>query len=241
MIKYLIKVSYDGSKFYGFQRLNNLATIQKTIEDALKIIFKEEVLVKGAGRTDKGVHALDQAISFDAPFIVNCLDLKKAINRYVGPYIRVNKVLKKDKDFHARFSVKEKLYIYKINTGDYNPLLQDYMYQPKFNISIKKLREASKIFLGLHDFKNFVSGEHSNTISNISDIKISKLDDIITISIRGKAFYKYMVRNIVGAILDYNKGKITLDGLKKMLDYPDFRHQLTTSPPNGLYLAKIYY
>ena len=70
---------------------------------------------------------------------------------------------------------------------------------------------------------------------------VNIVNDIINISIRGKAFYKYMVRNIVGALLDFNKGKITVDGLRKMLNEPDIRHQLTTSPPNGLYLAKIYY
>ena len=242
MIKYLIRISYDGSKFYGFQRLNDLPTIQKSIEEAVSFIFKEEILVKGAGRTDKGVHALDQCISFDAPFYMKCNDLKNAINRHIGEYIHVNKVSLKNKDFHARFSVKEKKYVYKINVGNYDPLLQDYIYQPKFKISINKLREASRVFLGLHDFKNFVSGEdHNNTISNISEIRISKKNNIILISLKGKAFYKYMVRNIVGALLDYNKGKVSLDELNNMINNPNIRHQLTTSPSNGLYLAKIYY
>ena len=117
----------------------------------------------------------------------------------------------------------------------------NYYYQPKEKIDIKKLKQAAKLFVGLHDYKNFVSGKHDNTISNIFKIVIIKKDNIITIKLIGSKFYKYMVRNIVGALLDFNKGKVSLEDIKSMLENPEIKKQLTTACPNGLYLTKIYY
>ena len=241
MINYLIRVSYDGSKYYGFQRLKNYPTIQSEIEKALTKIFKQEILVKGAGRTDKGVHALDQCASFEASKRIACSDLVKAINRYLPMDIRVTKCDEKNPDFHARFSVVKKIYEYRINVGKFSPFYINYYYQPKEKVNIKKLKKASKVFVGTHDFKNFVSGSHHNTISNILKINISKNKNILVIRIVGTSFYKYMVRNIVGALLDYNKDKITINDLFNMLNNPDNKRQLTTICPNGLYLTKIYY
>ena len=241
MVKYLIRVIYDGSNYYGFQRLNNYPTIQNEMEKSLSKVYKQKVIVKGAGRTDKNVHALDQGVSFDAPFKMSNTSLISAINRQLPQDIRVISCEEKTADFHARFSVKKKVYEYRINTGIFNPFFVKYYYQPKEKIFIRRLKTAAKIFVGEHDFKNFVSGQHKNTVSHIYNIKITKRKDIISIRITGTSFYKYMVRNIIGAMLDYNKGKINLNGLQNMLDNPTNKRQLTTISPNGLYLTKIYY
>lgn len=240
-MRYLVKVAYDGSKFYGFQRLNDLPTVQKEIEKSLKKIFKKDVLIKGAGRTDKGVHALGQCFHFDVDYEIALNNLKKAIQRYLSNYILIKECWVVDENFHARFSVRKKQYVYKINCGDFSPLNEDYYLQTKFNINVKKLKQVSKLFLGQHDFKNFVSGENGNTVSIIYDIKIKRKGKIINIVFAGKSFYKYMVRNLVGAMLDYNKGKVDLNDIKKMLDYPENSKQLSTAPAKGLYLEKIYY
>ncbi|MBQ9833662.1 MAG: tRNA pseudouridine(38-40) synthase TruA [Bacilli bacterium] len=240
-MRYLVKIAYDGSKFYGFQRLNDLLTVQKEIENSLKKVFKQDILIKGAGRTDKGVHALEQAFHFDVDYEMKLDSLKKAIQRYVSDYILIKSCHYVDESFHARFSVKKKVYVYKINLGEASPLKEDYYLQPKFAIDIKKLRKVSKLFIGQYDFKNFVSGEHNNTISVIYDIKIKKEKEILSIIFVGKAFYKYMVRNLVGAMLDYNKNKVTLEGIAKMLKKPNVTRQLSTAPSNGLYLEKIFY
>ena len=241
MTKYLMIVSYDGSKYYGFQRLKNHPSVQEELEKSLKKVFKEDVLIKGAGRTDKGVHANGQGISFDAPFKLDVKDLLKGVNRYLPMDIRVKSCTEKESDFHARFSVKKKVYEYKINVGDFNPLYINYYYQPKEKIDIRKLRQSSKVFIGLHDFKNFVSGDHKNTISKILNISVKKRNNIIVIKITGTNFYKYMVRNIIGAMLDYNKNKVDLEYIKNMLNNPEKKLQLTTTCPQGLYLEKIYY
>lgn len=241
MLRYLLRVSYDGSKYYGFQRLPKLPSVQSELEQAISKVFKEKIEIKGAGRTDRGVHALDQCVSFDAPFEIKEKDLKLAINRHLSEYIHVTEAKKVSDLFHARFSVKKKVYEYKINIGKYDPLYSSYYYQPKKPINIKGIKKASKVFIGLHDFKNFVSGEHEKTISRIYKIRIMKKNNILTIRIVGTNFYKYMVRNIVGAMLDYSSEKVSINDLKEMLNNPKKKRQLSTACPNGLYLVKIYY
>lgn len=241
MMRYLIKFSYDGSKFYGFQRLQNKPCVQREIEDALKSFTREEVRIKGAGRTDRGVHAYGQCAHFD---LDKALDPKKILfelNRKTSSYLHFISCEVVDKDFHARFNVKNKTYLYKINIGEYSPFKADYYLNYRDTINVKKLKEAAKIFKGVHDFRNFVSGERDNYESVVFDIKIKKNSDTINIYFKGKSFYRYMVRNLVGAMLDYNKGKVSLEEIKLMLDKPEIKKQLTTASSEGLYLVEINY
>ncbi len=240
-MRYLISISYDGSKFQGFQRLKENNSVQKTIENALTIINKKEVVIKGAGRTDRGVHALDQKAHFDLDININPKSLKKALNGLVKPYIYINDCKLVENDFHARFCVKEKTYIYKINLGKYNPILNDYVNQNVKNLDIKRMKKASKIFIGVHNFKNFVSGPRENYDCIIYKIKFKKKNDIIEIEFNGKSFYRYMVRNLVGALIEVGKHKITSDDIKKMLENYNEKITLPTAEACGLYLKQIKY
>lgn len=240
-MRYLIKMQYDGSKFFGFQRQNDKVTVQGELEKALTIINKSSVIIKGAGRTDVGVHAYGQCAHFDLDMNIPNDRLLTAINSIVHPYINIVSCETVDKDFHARFSVDEKEYIYKIWTGDYNPCLSDYYLMYEYKLDIRKLKECSKLFLGVHDFHNFVSGERENYEAIIKSIKVKKEKDFVTITFVGKSFYRYMVRNLVGAMLDYNEGKCDLDLIKHMLNKKDFNYQMRTAPANGLYLRGVKY
>lgn len=240
-MRYLIRFSYDGSKFFGFQRLNERKSVQKEIEDALKSFTREDVEIKGAGRTDRGVHAYMQCAHFDLEKNLEPSKILFELNRKTSPYLSFSSCEAVNNDFHARFDVKEKTYVYKINIGDYTPFKADYYLNYKGAISINKLKEASRIFKGVHDFRNFVSGERNDYTCIIYDIKIVKEKDTINIYFRGKSFYRYMVRNLVGAMLDYNKGKVSLEELKGMLNKPDIKKQLSTAPSEGLYLLDIKY
>ena len=234
-----ITFSYDGSKFCGFQRQNKERSIQKEIEKALFSIYHEEILIKAAGRTDAKVHADGQVAHFDVKKLLP--NLRKQLNDILLPDIFIYKLTKVKDSFHARHNVIKKEYIYKINLGTYNPSLNDYMLQPRYKIDIKLLKESSKIFLGKHDFRNFVSGQRDNYEATIDNIKIKKIFDILEIHFIGRGFYRYMVRNIVGAMLEIAKCNTYPDILKKMLDNPNVKKQLPTAPPEGLYLHKIWY
>lgn len=240
-MKYLISIKYDGSKFYGFQRLNNLETVQKRIERALSIIAKVPVEVKGAGRTDRGVHANDQKASFDLNINIDTEHLQLALNSLLKPYIYITKVEIVNNDFHARFNVSKKEYIYKINLGVYNPLSTDYMFQPDYKLNIKAMKKCAKVFLGVHNFENFVAGTRESYECIIYKIDFSLKNDILEIKFIGKSFYRYMVRNLVGAMLDVGRNKVSIEEVEEALDNPKIKKQFTTALPNGLYLNKIEY
>ena len=239
-MSYLIKIAYDGSKFYGFQRLNEEVTVQKTLEEALSKINKSDVVVKGAGRTDRGVHANCQCVSFNLDINIDCEGLKDALNSLVKPYIYVKEVEEVNEDFHARFSVTKKRYVYKINLGEYNPIMQDYVYQSPYELDLDLMREVSKLYLGAHDFRNFVSGERDNYDCIIYDIDFEIKNDILMITFEGKSFYRYMIRNLVGAMIEVARGKISLDYVKEMLESKEEKTTFT-APANGLYLDFIDY
>ncbi len=240
-MRYLVELSYDGSNFNGFQRLNDERSVQAELEHALSIINKADVEVKGAGRTDKGVHALGQRAHFDLDVDVPIDRLQTALNDILPGDIRIISIEKVTQDFHARFNVTKKVYEYKINTGEYDVFKNNYYYQYKYDFNIDILKEVASLFIGVHNFKNFVSGERDNYEAIIYNIDINKDNDIITITFEGKSFYRYMVRNLVGAMLDVARGKATIEDVKNMLDNYDIDKHLSCAPANGLYLNKIYY
>lgn len=239
-MNYLMTISYDGSKFWGFQRLNEENSVQKCLENALSKINKKEVVVKGAGRTDRGVHANGQCVSFKLDIKIENDGLKKALNSILKPYIYVKKIEVVDDNFHARFNVLRKKYIYKINLGEYNPLLSDYVYQTEYKLDIKKMREVADLYLGVHNFHNFVSGERNDSTAIIYDIEFIREGDILNISFIGKSFYRYMVRNLVGMMIEVGRGKEEIVKVVEMLDSTD-KINGYTAPACGLYLDKIEY
>lgn len=240
-MRYLMKVSYDGSGFYGFQRLNDYRTVQKVLEEALGVINKGDVLVKGASRTDKGVHAYGQMIHFDIDYDIPADRLMYAVNRILDNDIRVLDCKKVGNDFHARFNVKRKKYVYKINLGDFDCLKSRYFLQVYEKLDIDKMRECAKVFLGCHDFRNFVAGERDNYLMCVEDIKFNMSNDILEIEFLGKSFYRYMVRNMVGAMLEVGMHKKEICDVSKMLDDYMIKRQMMTAPACGLYLMDIEY
>lgn len=240
-MKYRVVISYDGSKFYGFQRLNKKPTVQKSLEDSLSKLDKRKVVVKGAGRTDRGVHASGQCVHFELNHEIPTDNLMAALNKMLFPYIRVLMCEVVSDDFHARFSVIKKQYTYKIWLGAYEPTLHDYYLQYQRDLNLKKLKKCAKLMIGGYNFHNFVSGERENYNAIISNIKIKKKKNVVTITFLGKSFYRYMVRNLVGAMIDYNEGRCNLDLIRRMLLDENFHYQLRTVSANGLYLDHIFY
>ena len=240
-MRYKAKISYDGSLYYGFQRLNELPTIQKELEKAVSIINKKESVVKGASRTDKGVHAYEQVIHFDLDYEVPVDRLTCAINAILPRDIRVLDIKKVSDDFHARRSALGKKYVYKINFGEYNVFLDRYYLQYPYKLDIEMMKKCSKIFLGVHDFKNFTAGERDNYEAVVKEINFIRNGDFLEIEFAGKSFYRYMVRNMVGAMIDVARGKHTIKEVEELLEKPEKEGQMMTASPNGLYLVRVYY
>ena len=240
-MRYLATVSYDGSKYNGFQRLNDLPSVQKEIEEALTIINKDKVIIKGSGRTDKGVHAIGQTFHFDLDIDINPKRLVNAINSLINNYVRITDCILVKDDFHARFNVKRKIYKYYINLGNYDIFKNDYIYNYCHKLNINDMTKASKYLIGKHSYKAFVSGYRENYNSEIYNIKFIKNKDILEITFVGKSFYRYMVRNIVGALLLVGENKISILDFKSMIDSDIKKYTYITVPANGLYLERVEY
>lgn len=240
-MKYLITLKYDGSNFYGFQRLNNKRTVQGELEHVLSILNNKKVEIKGAGRTDRGVHALGQCASFNFDVDIKKDRLINVINDMLPDDIYITSIMEVDDDFHARFNTIKKEYVYKVNIGEFDPFISNYTYYFPYKLDIDKMIECSKYLKGAHNFKNFVSGERDNYNCVIHDIDFNINDNILEIKFVGKSFYRYMVRNLVGAMLDVARGKVTKEDVKSMLDNYEIDKHLSCAPANGLYLNKIYY
>lgn len=239
-MNFLITMAYDGSKFFGFQRLNEERSVQKVLEDALCKINKQSVVVKGAGRTDRGVHAMGQRATFKLDIDISEDGLKRALNSLVKPDIYIKEVKRVSDEVHARFSVKKKKYVYKINLGEFNPLLNDYVYQSEYQLDIDKMREVAKLYLGVHDFHNFVAGERDDYTAIVYGIDFKVEGEILNIVFEGKSFYRYMVRNLVGMMIEVGRGKDDISKVKEMLDRQDVIMGYT-APACGLYLESIEY
>lgn len=238
-MRYLITFGYDGTKFHGFQRQKDVKNVQSYLENALSKVLNEEIQIKGSGRTDAGVHAIGQTAHFDTKTLVTKQQLTQIIKE--APDLNIKNIKKVSNNFHARHCVKKKKYTYKINIGKYDSKLEGYYYQPFFKIDLSKIKEAKDIFCGAHDFRNFVSGSRDDYTTYINKVTIKKKGDIIEMTFIGAGFYRYMVRNIVGALLDLGKGKVSKAELISMLDDYNIHRQLSTAPADGLYLIKVYY
>ena len=238
-MRYLISISYDGSKFKGFQRQKGVLSVQKTIEDALSKIAGSPIAIKGAGRTDANVHALDQKAHFDLDLSLDVNRLKLALNKMVAPYILINDCKIVNDDFHCRFEVIKKTYVYKIHLGVYNPFLYDYVLFAK-NLDINLMQKAANLFLGVHDFENFVSGERKSYQAIIYAINFNQTGDILEIEFVGKSFYRYMVRSLVGALIDVGQKKVALKELEDSLLKKSSK-RFSVALANGLYLKNIKY
>ena len=235
-MRYLMIISYDGSKFHGFQRQKDVRNVQGYLETQLSKILNEDIIIKGAGRTDALVHARYQAIHFDTnkKIVIS----KREINQELKD-LKIKKIKEVPNTFHARHSVKSKIYLYKIDLkGIKSP---QYYGIIKNKLDIKKIKKASKVFLGTHDFRNFVAGNRIVYTTTIKKIKIYKIGSVLYLKFYGYGFYRYMVRNLVGALLEIGKEKIDEALLKSMLDTKELKKTLPTARPEGLYLYKINY
>ena len=174
-MRYKLTISYDGAYFYGFQRQTKLISVQEEIEKCLTIVFKEEIKIKGAGRTDASVHAIGQVAHFDSNLAIPLDRVKKAMNKILAPHIYIKEVEIVEETFHARISAKEKEYRYYISTNEFDPLKSNYIYFYNQKLDIEKIKEALPYFIGTKDFKALSKGhEKENTIRTIYSFEVNE-------------------------------------------------------------------
>ena len=243
-MRYLIKFSYDGTSYNGYQSQPGLDTIQNKIELALeKINNGKKTTITSTGRTDKGVHALCQYGHVDIDIDITEHKLKRALNSNLPDDIHVIETKIVNDDFHARYNVESKEYKYYINLGEYNPLERHYVFQYNYALNIEKMKEAIKVFIGTHDFRAFVTDnkEKDNCIRTITSASIEKQEEKIVITFVGNGFLRYQVRNMVGILIKAGENKISTKDVEKILESKDRTTSGKTAPAVGLYLTDVTY
>ncbi len=246
MYNYLIKIEYNGSNFVGWQSQKNGNSIQDTIEKALKKIFKSKIRISGAGRTDKGVHALGQYANFK--YIKKIKDKKKfldSINFFLGKnLISVIDIKSKSIDFHARFNAKKRVYEYLIINRQ-SPLSIDknkaWLIKKKIDLSL--LKKGGKIFEGTHDFSTFraASCGANSPIKKMDSISIKKIKDKIYIKFISKSFLQNQVRSMVGCLKYLSTNKWTITDFRKVFKSKNRSRCAPPAPAEGLYLIDVKY
>jgi len=243
-MRYLIKFSYDGTNFYGYQKQPGKRTVEGELEKALfDINNHKDTRIFSSGRTDRGVHALGQTAHFDLDVSITEYKLKCALNSLIPCDIHVIEAKVVDEEFHARFMVDKKTYKYYLNMGEYNPLQRSSIYQYNKELDVDKMKTAIKDFIGTYDFKVFASREviKESYVRTIYDANIEVVDNMVTFTFTGNGFMKYQVRNMVGTLIKIGKGKIDEDSIKKLLDREIDEKIVSTARPEGLYLMEVSY
>lgn len=246
-MRYFMSFSYDGSKYKGYQKQPNEKTIQQELEEALtKINSNQEVTIHASGRTDAGVHAYNQKAHFDLETIIDCDKLKHSLNSIVPDDIYVKGITNVADDFHARYNVKAKEYIYKINMGTYNPIEKDYIYQYNKRLDVAEIERALKYLEGTHNFKSFTKcdeekDDYVRTIVQTNLERDQKNLNQLTLSFLGTGFLRYMVRNMVGMLIEIGQGKRKSEDIIKILEAKDRTKAGICAPACGLYLKDVFY
>ncbi len=240
-MRFLIRFSYDGTNFKGYQKQDGYRTIQGELEDALyKINNNKKVKIVAAGRTDKGVHAIDQVAHLDLDVDITPYKLKRALNSYLSDEIHINSAMEVPDDYFVRYHVLRKEYHYYINMKEYNPMMRNYIYQHGHLLNVSRMRKAIHFFEGEHDFRAFVTENNikENCVRTIYEASITRKNDILDIKFVGSGFLRYQVRNMVGALLKVGTGKIEPYEVKRILESKVRGKNGATAKPCGLYLVK---
>jgi len=238
-------VEYDGAAYCGWQRQPNGVSIQQILEEALEKITSGKITLVGSGRTDAGVHAINQAASFKSPTLLPAEKIFRGVNSVLPPDVVVKKIEEVPIDFHAQRDVKSKIYVYRICNQSLRPALgRDYCWFIRYPLDLEKMREAASCLVGTHDFSCFCATgtDVKDRVRTLTRIGIETgPDGLIEITVEARGFLKYMVRNIVGTLVEVARGKRQPEAMKEIIDSRDRNIAGATAPACGLFLKEVRY
>lgn len=235
--------SYNGESFSGYQIQKNRRTVEEEIEKVLtKLNHDQYVKIYASGRTDAKVHAYLQTAHFDFEHM-NVENLIYKLNQMLPEDIYIKKIEEVKEDFHARYTKKRKTYVYKINCGEYDPFTIHTIFQYNKHLDVENMKKAVLFFIGEHDFSSFTKKSHQyeNTTRIIYDATIREEDTILEIEFTGNGFLQYMVRNMVGFLIEVGEGKRMPKEVMEVLEKRNRKYAAFTAKPEGLYLKNIEY
>lgn len=240
---YRIDFGYDGTNFHGFARQSGVRTVQGSMEECLARVLKQEITTTGAGRTDTGVHARGQVISFELDRDIDADRLTRSLNGIFGSELVVFSVAVAPVGFNARFSAIWREYRYQIlNRNLADPLLRHVSWHVAEPLDLSALNALATGLRGQHDFASFCRARQGGTsVRTVIESEWSKDQDLVVFRIRANAFCHQMVRSLVGFCVDVGRGRRHVDDLGRVLDARDRAEASLLAPPQGLILWEVGY
>ncbi len=238
---------YDGTNYSGWQIQSHSISIQQLIQNALRVLVREDINLVGSGRTDAGVHALGQVAHFRCTHEHNAKRLMKALNGCLPKDIRISSVEEVDANFHAQKSAIAKEYHYHLCLNSFaTPFERNYVWHVPHIIDLQLLQEACQFFVGKHDFRSFANSAHmgaaaKNSVRTMLKLEVASRANGVTLVFQANGFLYKMVRNIVGMLINVASGKKQLLDIPTILAAKDRRAAPMAAPPQGLFLVKVFY
>lgn len=243
MTVYKLEVSYDGSGFHGYAGQTGQRTIQGVLEGALAVLLKTSVVTAVAGRTDTGVHARGQVVSFEHDGEIDMDRLMRGLNGLVGPEISIRSVSLASSGFNARFSATWRRYRYEVEMAPaQDPLHRGHVWHVGRELDIESMRSAASVLVGEHDFSSFCrSVEGKSNVRRVTELTLEMEGSRLTIWIQANAFCHQMVRSIVGYLYDVGRGFTIPGSAAATLASKSRTSVATVAPPHGLILWEVGY
>jgi len=246
-MRYSLTIAYDGTRYAGWQVQSNAQSIQSLIQAALKIVLRHPTSLTGSGRTDAGVHAKGQIAHFDTDALFQPKSLLISLNALLPPDIRIVAVEPRAPDFHARYSAKTKIYHYHLHLDPVaDPILAPYRLHVFERICRVRLTTGGAHFLGTRDFTSFANNADRGSAAKDPVRTLLRFDAIeepggIRLELEANGFLYKMVRNLVGTLLEYAKGKISAEDIERIFQAKDRKAARVAVPPQGLFLMQVNY
>jgi len=241
-MRYFFEISYNGTHYHGWQNQKNAVGVQQVVEEALSKLLREEISIVGSGRTDTGVHCIQQFFHTDIEKVFKPNDLVHRLNAFLPKDIAIRNIFPVRHEAHARYDAYERSYQYKI-TRVKDPLLVGYAYYFFRELDVPTMERASALLLGEHDFECFskVKTDVNHFICNIKEASWNQKGDVLVFTVTANRFLRGMVRAIVGTLLDVGNGKLTIRQFQEILKSKDRKKAGMNAPPEGLYLTQVKY
>lgn len=245
MRNFKMTVEYDGTAYCGWQRQKNGISIQQILEETIQLITCKKVTVIGSGRTDAGVHALNQVANFKSDSRLPAEILYRGINGLLPQDIVLKSLEEVATEFHAQHDARAKVYVYRILNKRLRPAMgHNYFWFIHYSLNLQLMEQAAQYLIGRHDFSCFCATGSSvkDRVRTITGITIKKSEGgLMEITIEAHGFLKYMVRNIVGTLVEVARGKREPAEMKEIIDSRDRNIAGITAPARGLYLKEVKY
>jgi tRNA pseudouridine38-40 synthase len=241
-----LEIEYEGTRYRGWQQQHNARTVQGELNKAAYQLFSGTVKLGGAGRTDAGVHAIQQFAHLKVSELkedVRPKDIKHGFNDLLPHDINILKVYNAPENFHARHDAIARQYLYQIST-ERTAFAKNLVWWIKDDLNYQRMQSAAEMVIGRHDFESFSQDDETkdrSTIVNVEHAEIFLDGNLICFRIKASHFLWKMVRRIVGMLAEVGRGNLSDTGFQRLLKYPSKTPAKYTAPPSGLFLEKVYY